>query len=122
MWDSLPTNAELFQRQSLTEEEMVNELSNKNNVSFIFLQSGSAGYEDTLSLTSLAPNDNLFCERFQLPLDELPLESKLKTPVNKEVESVISLLDWQSGKRCSLIDRDRPLVGSKSGRMYLTHR
>ena len=27
MWDSLPTNAELFQRQSLTEEEMVNELS-----------------------------------------------------------------------------------------------
>lgn len=29
MWDSLPTNAELFQRQSLTEEEMVNELSYK---------------------------------------------------------------------------------------------
>ena len=33
---------------------------------------------------------------------------------------VVSYADWQGGKRCILIDKDRPLLGAKQGRLYLT--
>ena len=35
---------------------------------------------------------------------------------------VVSYADWQGGKRCILIDKDRPLLGAKQGRLYLTQR
>ncbi len=45
-----------------------------------------------------------FCGRFQLSPDEVALPS------------------WRSGKRCSVMDRDRPLTLTRSGKLYLTHR
>ena len=53
----------------------------------------------------LSEEDAAFCTRFQLSFEELPLPG------------------WQSGgKRCSVLDRDRPLIGTKGGRLFLTHR
>lgn len=54
------------------------------------------------SLTSQECSD--FSAKFGLGLDEQPLAG------------------WQSGRRCTLVDRERPLIGSKCGTLYLTHR
>lgn len=91
LWRSLPTKAELLQRQSMTEDQLLSSTSNTTDV-----------VSSTTSLVSLP--DTLFCERFQISIEEIPLDG------------------WQSGKRCSIIDRERPLSGSKSGRLFLTHR
>ena len=32
------------------------------------------------------------------------------------------LAGWHSGRRCTLMDREKPLIGSKGGTLYLTHR
>ena len=45
-----------------------------------------------------------FCTKFGLGVDEQPL------------------VGWQSGKKCTLMDREKPLIGSKGGTLYLTHR
>ena len=45
-----------------------------------------------------------FCSRFQLSPEETPLSW------------------WCAGRRCSLLDRSRPLSLTKSGKLYLTHR
>ena len=45
-----------------------------------------------------------FCAKFGLGLDEQPLAG------------------WHSGRRCTLMDREKPLIGSKGGTLYLTHR
>lgn len=66
---------------------------------------GGGGGEDGHTATSqLSEEERSFCARFQLSPDELPLPT------------------WQTGKRCSVMDRDRPLTLTRSGRLYLTHR
>ena len=54
------------------------------------------------SLTSQECSD--FSAKFGLGLDEQPLAG------------------WQSGRKCTLVDRERPLIGSKGGTLYLTRR
>eukprot|EP00731_Ephydatia_muelleri_P001791 Em0001g1791a len=44
-----------------------------------------------------------FCTKFGLDVSEQPL------------------VGWLSGKKCTLMDRERPLIGSKGGTLYLTH-
>ena len=51
----------------------------------------------------VSDEDTSFCSRFNLPLGEVPFT------------------DWQGGRRCSLMDRERPLMGSKGGRLFLTY-
>ena len=51
----------------------------------------------------LSEEDAGFCARFELPSSEAPFP------------------DWQGGRRCTLIDRERPLIGSKGGRLFLTY-
>ena len=51
----------------------------------------------------LSEEDAGFCARFDLPTSEAPFP------------------DWQGGRRCTLIDRERPLMGSKGGRLFLTY-
>ncbi len=92
-----------------------NNNNNNNNSSSIILLSflppqqspaspGSPGSEDSSAAPRRTEEVVAFCGRFQLPQDELPLPS------------------WQTGKRCSVMDRDRPLTLTRSGRLYLTHR
>ena len=57
------------------------------------------GEEDSTQITE---EDASFCSRFELPTSEAPFP------------------DWQGGRRCSLVDRERPLMGSKGGRLFLT--
>ena len=45
-----------------------------------------------------------FCTKFGLDVSEQPL------------------VGWLSGKKCTLVDRERPLIGSKGGTLYLTRR
>lgn len=54
-------------------------------------------------MTGLSEEEIAFCTRFQLSPSELPLPS------------------WQSGRRCSVMDRDKPLSLTRSGKLYLTH-
>lgn len=51
----------------------------------------------------LSEEDASFCSRFDLPASEVPFP------------------DWQGGRRCTLLDRDKPLMGSKGGRLFLTY-
>ena len=51
----------------------------------------------------LSEEDASFCSRFDLPTSEAPFP------------------DWQGGRRCSLMDRERPLMGFKGGRLFLTY-
>ena len=60
--------------------------------------------DDGNPVARLSEDESSFCQRFQLSPEELPLPS------------------WVIGKRCTMIDRDKPLIGSKSGKLYLTHR
>ena len=60
------------------------------------------GSESEVSL-QLSEEDASFCSRFDLPTSEAPFP------------------DWQGGRRCSLMDRERPLMGSKGGRLFLTY-
>ena len=54
-------------------------------------------------VSPLSDEDAGFCSRFDLPTSEVPFP------------------DWKGGRRCTLIDRDRPLMGSRGGRLYLTY-
>ena len=63
---------------------------------------GVSGAEGVVSSLPLSGEDAGFCSRFHLPASEVPFP------------------DWQGGRRCSLIDQDRPLMGSKGGRLFLT--
>ena len=63
---------------------------------------GVGGAEGVVSSLPLSGEDAGFCSRFHLPASEVPFP------------------DWQGGRRCSLIDQDRPLMGSKGGRLFLT--
>ena len=56
-----------------------------------------------MSTHTLSEEESGFCSRFDLPTSEVPFP------------------DWQGGRRCTLIDRDRPLMGSRGGRLYLTY-
>ena len=55
-------------------------------------------------LVELSEEEASFCSRFQLSPEEVPLAW------------------WHSGRRCSLLDRSRPLSLTKSGKLFLTHR
>ena len=55
-------------------------------------------------LVELSGEEALFCSLFQLSPKEVPLAW------------------WRSGRRCSLLDRSRPLSLTKSGKLFLTHR
>ena len=55
-------------------------------------------------LVELSEEEASFCSRFQLSPEEVPLAW------------------WRSGRRCSLLDRSRPLSLTKSGKLFLTHR
>uniref|UniRef100_A0A1X7VTC5 GRAM domain-containing protein n=1 Tax=Amphimedon queenslandica TaxID=400682 RepID=A0A1X7VTC5_AMPQE len=92
MWRSLPTHKDVITLQSMTEDEIREHC-----------QSGSELSSLTSSSSILSIKDTSFCERFQLSFEETPLES------------------WRSGKRCTLLDKDHPLTGSKQGRIFLTH-
>ncbi|XP_064400185.1 GRAM domain-containing protein 4-like isoform X2 [Halichondria panicea] len=91
LWKTLPTDAELYKRQSLTEEEFHSQSieSVSSDGSSSTQPSGHAG-------------DHAFSQRFALPSGEHPLPS------------------WDSGKRCSIMDRDKPLSLTRSGRLYMT--
>jgi hypothetical protein len=91
MWKSLPTDAELVERQSLTQEEVASLQHHRRSL--------PTGEEDSTQITE---EDASFCSRFELPTSEAPFP------------------DWQGGRRCSLVDRERPLMGSKGGRLFLT--
>ena len=60
--------------------------------------------DDGNLLTGLTEEESSFCSRFQLSPDELPLPS------------------WTLGRRCTLLDKDHPLIGTKSGKLFITHR
>lgn len=127
LWASLPTDAELLQRQSLTAEQMVRRRSEVlfpgSRTHLIKLHwsctpspfptptqhysrtsSSTDSTDDGNPLSGLSEDESSFCTRFQLSPDELPLPS------------------WISGRRCTLLDKDRPLIGSKSGKLFVTHR
>ena len=55
-------------------------------------------------MAELTEDEVSFCTRFQLSHEEVPLPS------------------WRAGRRCSLLDRNRPLSLTKSGKLFLTHR
>ena len=55
------------------------------------------------SCQQISEEDACFCSRFDLPTSEVPFP------------------DWQGGRRCSLMDREKPLMGSKGGRLFLTY-
>ena len=94
LWRSLPTNAELSQRQSLTEEQIhvcllvlcyhisLSSLSplllSPPPLSLSPSPSPSlqllGDQDNTQSITTLRFSDRTFCERFQLSTDEFPLE------------------------------------------------
>uniref|UniRef100_A0A1X7VS75 Uncharacterized protein n=1 Tax=Amphimedon queenslandica TaxID=400682 RepID=A0A1X7VS75_AMPQE len=92
MWRSLPTHKDIITLQSMTEDEIREHC-----------ESGSELSSLTSSSSTISIRDTSFCERFQLSFEETPLES------------------WRSGKRCTLLEKDRPLTGSKQGRIFLTH-
>ncbi|XP_019860300.1 PREDICTED: GRAM domain-containing protein 4-like [Amphimedon queenslandica] len=92
MWRSLPTHKDVITLQSMTEDEIREHC-----------ESGSELSSLTSSSSTISIRDTSFCERFQLSFEETPLES------------------WRSGKRCTLLDKDHPLTGSKQGRIFLTH-
>ena len=62
--------------------------------------SGSTGNP----LVELSEEEASFCTRFQLSPEEVPLAW------------------WRAGRRCSLLDRSKPLSLTKSGKLFLTHR
>lgn len=130
LWLSLPTDAELIQRQSLTAEQMVGThvwlsppihstslMSHTLTLLHTHLTHPHTPLQHSLPRTSITDNsddgnlltglteeESSFCSRFQLSPDELPLPS------------------WTLGRRCTLLDKDHPLTGTKSGKLFLTHR
>jgi hypothetical protein len=98
MWKSLPTDAELLERQTLSHDEMTSLLRRRSTATNGF----SGDHLSSPSSSQLSEEDSAFCARFDLPRSEAPFP------------------DWAGGHRCSLIDRERPLMGSKGGRLFLT--
>ena len=95
------------------------------------MSSSSSSLEDDSDFTSLSSSltfsELAFCDRFQVGQDELPLESKWIKNVKYDVyhancSNFCSQIDWQNGKRCTLLDKEHPLKGSKNGRLYLTQK
>ncbi|XP_065909378.1 GRAM domain-containing protein 4-like [Dysidea avara] len=99
VWATLPTNAQVEERQSLTHvqlEQRIHALQDQHSsINFV---------ESDIDIANISEEDVAFCERFGLPAEERPMS------------------DWQGGKRCVLIDKDRPLLGAKHGRIYLTQK
>ena len=69
------------------------------------VESVSSTRSDGSSLNSSGQAvDHSFSHRFTIPTGEQPL------PV------------WETGKRCSIMDRDKPLSLTRSGRLYMTQK
>ncbi|XP_012935583.1 GRAM domain-containing protein 4 isoform X2 [Aplysia californica] len=94
MWQELPTDLE-FERRYV-----------KSEMDKYILPSGQEKVDPHLDSKSdhVSMDDRTFCELFSLPESECPLPG------------------WHSGRRCTLINREKSLTAAfKNGRLYLTH-
>lgn len=86
----------------------------------------SPSNSETISISSTTSScDAAFCERFQIPTDEFLIDSMSSagpSPHPLFTNHTCPCSDWQTGRRCSLLDNDKPLLGSKNGKLYLTQR
>ncbi|XP_077995617.1 GRAM domain-containing protein 4-like isoform X2 [Glandiceps talaboti] len=100
IWKELPTEAVLIKRKSIAEREQYI-LPASAVIASPPVQTGSSS--PTTARAVLSNENQTFCHLFALPPSEAPLP------------------DWQGGKRCTLISKEKTLTGAfKNGKLYLT--
>lgn len=96
LWEELPTDTEIALRdENISSDETPETLSRTlSTCSRQHLNHNGSHNDHSHGLP--------FHERMQLPVDERPLP------------------EWEEGRRCTLMNKDRPLHNMKHGRLYLT--
>lgn len=95
LWEELPTEADLVVSQNVVDGNQEN-LGRSTSATSLSTPSGSS------SEHHISPYSNPMAEKFKLPSSETVLPG------------------WEEGKRCALLDKDKPFSSVKHGKLFLT--
>lgn len=95
LWEELPTEADLVVSQNVVNGNQEN-LGRSTSATSLSTPSGSS------SEHHISPYSNPMAEKFKLPSSETVLPG------------------WEEGKRCALLDKDKPFSSVKHGKLFLT--